>query len=84
MSSEDWPFASPYADPRSFSLVIRGGDDGYACYTKGNNFIVVSATVTQGYVDGKPLKAVADSVLTNTIYSWSYKLPCSTSNENVS
>jgi hypothetical protein len=56
ISSEEWIFASPFAGPRSFSLVVRGGDDGYACYTEGNNNIIFPATATQGYVDGKPLK----------------------------
>ncbi|PMD34561.1 metallo-beta-lactamase superfamily protein [Hyaloscypha variabilis F] len=49
--SEEWYFASPFAEPRSFSLVVRGGDDGYACYTEGNNIVYLPATVTQGYVD---------------------------------
>ena len=33
------------------SLVVRGGPDGYACYSKGNEHIFNDAGSTFGYTD---------------------------------
>lgn len=35
-----------------FSLVVRGGDDGFSCYVEGNNVIFFDSQVTTGYQDG--------------------------------
>ncbi|KAH6880353.1 hypothetical protein B0T10DRAFT_412091 [Thelonectria olida] len=49
--SDYWIWASPKLDLFDFSLVVRGGDDGYACYVKGNNQIWLPPDLASGYTD---------------------------------
>ncbi|KAI1009833.1 hypothetical protein LB504_003014, partial [Fusarium proliferatum] len=51
--SEYWYWASARLDEFDYSLVVRGGKDGFACYVRGNNQIWLPANLTSGYVDGK-------------------------------
>lgn len=48
-----WSWGSPKLDPFDFSLVVRGGDDGFACYVKGNNQIWLPTDLASGYTDGE-------------------------------
>ncbi|KAH7204798.1 hypothetical protein DER44DRAFT_811991 [Fusarium oxysporum] len=59
--SEYWYWASARLDEFDYSLVVRGGKDGFACYVRGNNQIWLPANLTSGYVD------VYDPVLEITI-----------------
>jgi hypothetical protein len=49
---EYYYFIDPSLPPGSFSLVVRGGDDGYSCYVQGNNAIWYPPVQTTGYADG--------------------------------
>ncbi|EXA31335.1 hypothetical protein FOVG_17385 [Fusarium oxysporum f. sp. pisi HDV247] len=49
--SEYWYWASARLDEFDYSLVVRGGKDGFACYVRGNNQIWLPANLTSGYVD---------------------------------
>ncbi|KAH8892699.1 hypothetical protein GQ53DRAFT_860750 [Thozetella sp. PMI_491] len=46
-----WIWDSPKLDPIDFSLVVRGGDDGFACYVRGNNQIWLPTDLASGYTD---------------------------------
>ena len=48
-----WTWGSPKLDAFDFSLVVRGGSEGFACYVRGNNQIWLPSGVTSGYTDGK-------------------------------
>ncbi|KAJ4250975.1 hypothetical protein NW762_011625 [Fusarium torreyae] len=48
---EYWYWGSPRLDDFDYSLVVRGGKDGFACYVRGNNQIWLPANVTSGYID---------------------------------
>lgn len=50
---EYWYWASARLDEFDYSLVVRGGKDGFACYVRGNNQIWLPANLTSGYVDGE-------------------------------
>ncbi|KAG5767602.1 hypothetical protein H9Q72_004596 [Fusarium xylarioides] len=50
-SAEYWYWASARLDEFDYSLVVRGGKDGFACYVRGNNQIWLPANLTSGYVD---------------------------------
>ncbi|KAG5808927.1 hypothetical protein H9Q74_014347 [Fusarium xylarioides] len=50
-SAEYWYWASARLDEFDYSLVVRGGKDGFACYVRGNNQIWLPANLTFGYVD---------------------------------
>jgi hypothetical protein len=47
-------FASPDLLPGSFSLVLKSGPEGYACYTEGNNNAFIPSDQTAGFADCKP------------------------------
>lgn len=49
--SGNWQWGSSELKPLDFSLVVRDGDDGFACYVKGNNLIHLANNVTSGYTD---------------------------------
>ncbi|CAG7558222.1 unnamed protein product [Fusarium equiseti] len=49
--SNNWQWGSTQLKPLDFSLVVRDGDDGFACYVKGNNLIHLGNNVTSGYTD---------------------------------
>ncbi|KAH7184894.1 beta-lactamase-like protein [Fusarium flagelliforme] len=49
--SSNWQWGSTQLKPLDFSLVVRDGDDGFACYVKGNNMIHLDSNVTSGYTD---------------------------------
>ncbi|EXA32923.1 hypothetical protein FOVG_15896 [Fusarium oxysporum f. sp. pisi HDV247] len=52
-------FGTPSIPPVQFSLVMKSGPEGYACYTEGNDFVFVPGNVTTGYTDS----ALADYLL---------------------
>ncbi|KAM5344363.1 hypothetical protein ACJ41O_012900 [Fusarium nematophilum] len=49
--SDYWIWASPELTPFDFSLIVRGGSDGFACYAKGNNQIWLPSDLPSGYTD---------------------------------
>ncbi|KAK7408439.1 hypothetical protein QQX98_009366 [Neonectria punicea] len=49
--SDYWVWGSPALDPFDFSLVVRSGDDGFACYVRGNNQIWLPSDLASGYTD---------------------------------
>ncbi|KAL7935120.1 hypothetical protein V8C35DRAFT_279576 [Trichoderma chlorosporum] len=49
--SSYWSWARPSLDPFDFSLVVRGGNDGYACFVRGNNQVWLPSNATSGYTD---------------------------------
>ncbi|KPM43977.1 hypothetical protein AK830_g2647 [Neonectria ditissima] len=49
--SDYWVWGSPTLDPFDFSLVVQGGDDGFACYLRGNNQIWLPSDLPSGYTD---------------------------------
>jgi hypothetical protein len=51
-------FGTPSIPPIQFSLVMKSGHDGYACYKEGNDFVFMAPDATTGYTDGKCLEAV--------------------------
>lgn len=44
-------FARPGLEPTNMSLVVHGGEDGYACYNQGNEHIFSDANTVFGYTD---------------------------------
>ena len=48
-----WTFYRSHLDPIDTTIIVRGGPDGYACYTKGNTHLFSPPNVSAGYVDGK-------------------------------
>ncbi|RBA21072.1 hypothetical protein FPRO05_07386 [Fusarium proliferatum] len=46
-------------DEFDYSLVVRGGKDGFACYVRGNNQIWLPANLTSGYVDAALAEVLA-------------------------
>lgn len=48
-----WTWSSPTLNALDFSLVIRGGIDGFSCYVRGNNQIWLPTSLASGYTDGK-------------------------------
>lgn len=46
-----WTFQRTLLDIPQSSLVVRSGQDGYACYTAGNTFLFAPPPVPFGYVD---------------------------------
>ena len=46
-----WTFQRTVLEEAEFSLVVRSGQDGYACYTSGNIFLFAPAAAPFGYVD---------------------------------
>lgn len=64
-----WIFVKPtLRPPVNTTLVIQDGPDGYACFTKGNNFIIGDTDKTLGYVD----RYLADYLIH---YSHQFALP---------
>lgn len=51
-----WTFSRPELDPIDATLVVRGGPDGYACYTKGNTHLFSPSNASAGYLDGTLLQ----------------------------
>lgn len=51
--SELWVFGRPELEGNNVSIVTRGGEDGYSCYIKGNEFAFLPGEVTAGYTDRK-------------------------------
>ncbi|CAM1504906.1 Fc.00g024970.m01.CDS01 [Cosmosporella sp. VM-42] len=49
--SDYWVWGSPRLDPFDFSLVVRGGKDGFGCYIRGNNQIWLPPDLASGYTD---------------------------------
>lgn len=54
-STAFWYWANPLLVPRDYSLVVKSGNDGFACYVKGNNRVLAPSEVTQGYAERKQL-----------------------------
>ncbi|RKL31228.1 hypothetical protein BFJ72_g11245 [Fusarium proliferatum] len=52
-------YHSPKLDEFDYSLVVRGGKDGFACYVRGNNQIWLPANLTSGYVDAALAEVLA-------------------------
>ena len=50
--SEFWLVNNPTNLPISFSLVVEDGQDGFACYVQGNNYVFDPVTARGGYADG--------------------------------
>jgi hypothetical protein len=50
---ELWTWASPTLSSRNYSLVVKSGDDGFACYVNGNNAVAQAPDITQGYLECK-------------------------------
>jgi hypothetical protein len=50
--SDYWIWGTGRLDPINYSLVVQSGNDGFACYTRGNNLIYLPRDLTVGYVDG--------------------------------
>ena len=46
-----WTFYRPDLDPIDATIVVRGGSDGYACYTKGNTHLFSPPNASAGYLD---------------------------------
>lgn len=44
--SDYWKWGKGDLDPTDYSLVIRSGDDGFACYVRGNNLIYMDPSYT--------------------------------------
>ncbi|CVL12257.1 uncharacterized protein FPRN_07011 [Fusarium proliferatum] len=57
--SEYWYWTSARFDEFDYSLVVRGGKDGFACYVRGNNQIWLPANLTSGYVDAALAEVLA-------------------------
>ena len=49
--SKYWYFTNPTTIPLTPSLIVRGGQDGYACWVKGNNFVFFPPDYSVGYTD---------------------------------
>jgi hypothetical protein len=49
---EFWLVNNPTNLPFSFSLVVEDGEDGFACYVQGNNYVFDPVTAIGGYADG--------------------------------
>ena len=49
--SEYWIWGSPHLDAFNFSLVVQGGQNGFACFVQGNNQIWYPPEYTTGYTD---------------------------------
>ena len=62
---EEFYWAAPTLTPRDYSLVVRGGDDGMACFIRGNNNILAAGPqLTQGYVERKYVRCLGWVYLT--------------------
>jgi len=47
-----WIWGSPTLSPINYSLVVKEGSTGFACYVRGNNLIFMPTDLVQGYTDG--------------------------------
>lgn len=47
-----WLWAKGSLAPIEYSLVVRGGDDGFACYVRGSNLVYMDPDFVGGYTDG--------------------------------
>ncbi|KAH7147579.1 hypothetical protein DER46DRAFT_671308, partial [Fusarium sp. MPI-SDFR-AT-0072] len=61
--SHSWGWASPQLEPMEFSLVVQAGEDGFACFVKGNNEVILPQNFTSGCVD----PAVAHNLVTEAL-----------------
>ena len=50
---EFFQFARPLLAGNDVSIVTRGGKDGYSCYVKGNELILLAPNLASGYTDRK-------------------------------
>lgn len=76
-----WDFADLTLQPLDYSIVVHGGDDGWACYTKGNNQIFIPPDVPWGYANGilvawhifqmQKMSPLLLSAVMCRLYSWS-------------
>lgn len=48
-----WLWGRPQLDQYDNSLVVSGGDDGFACYVKGNNEVWLPPAIASGYTKGR-------------------------------
>ncbi|KAF2095496.1 metallo-beta-lactamase superfamily protein [Rhizodiscina lignyota] len=49
--SDYWIWGKGNLDPIDYSLVVKSGENGFACYVRGNNLIYMEPTYTAGYTD---------------------------------
>ena len=56
--SDYWIWGKGSLSPIDYSLVVKGGEDGFACYVKGNNLIYMPSDYVAGYTDGKTMHSV--------------------------
>ncbi|RTE84456.1 hypothetical protein BHE90_001057 [Fusarium euwallaceae] len=49
--SDYFAFGTPSIPPVQFSLVMKDGTEGYACYNEGNDLVFLPGNVTAGYTD---------------------------------
>ncbi|KAL2693494.1 hypothetical protein Neosp_000054 [[Neocosmospora] mangrovei] len=49
--SDYFAFGTPSIPPVQFSLVMKDGPEGYACYNEGNDLVFLPGNVTGGYAD---------------------------------
>jgi hypothetical protein len=50
-SIDYFAFGTPSIPPVQFSLVMKDGPEGYACYNEGNDLVFLPGNVTAGYTD---------------------------------
>jgi hypothetical protein len=50
---EYWTFARPTLQPINFSLLVHGGDDGFAAVVNGSFSLFAPGAPPSGYVDGE-------------------------------
>uniref|UniRef100_A0A8H7N103 Metallo-beta-lactamase domain-containing protein n=1 Tax=Bionectria ochroleuca TaxID=29856 RepID=A0A8H7N103_BIOOC len=46
-----WSWATPSNDDFDHSLVVHGGENGFACYIRGNNQVWLPTNLASGYTD---------------------------------
>lgn len=51
LSLDYFAFGTPSIPPVQFSLVMKDGPEGYACYNEGNDLVFLPGNVTAGYTD---------------------------------
>jgi len=55
-----WIWGSPTLSPIDYSLVVKEGPTGFACYVRGNNVIFLPPDLTQGYTDGMASRCLSN------------------------
>jgi hypothetical protein len=51
--SDYWIWGTGALDPIDYSLVVKSGDNGFACFVRGNNEIFLPPDLVGGYTDGE-------------------------------